>query len=311
MLNVIYALGPIFILILIGYGIKKKQLVPDDFWSPAELMTYYIFFPSLLLFTTARTSMSDLSVVPMAFSLVAATVLVGALAIKAKPLFNISGPDFTSLFQGTIRPNSYVAISAAFALWGEPGLTLIAVAIAFVVPLVNFLSVIVMETYGGEDVQRQGGPKLDALALSIIKNPLILACVLGISLNQTGFVLPPIFEPLIEILGRAALPIGLLCVGAGLDLPAARHAGKTVIVSSMTKLLLLPVLCAICCLALGVEGITRDLCILYAGMPVSASSYVLARKMGGNAPAMAGIITLTTLCAMLTLPALLMGLRWL
>jgi predicted permease len=140
---------------------------------------------------------------------------------------------------------------------------------------------------------------------------LILACVFGISLNQTGFSLPPIVSPLVEILGRAALPIGLLCVGAGLDFKAMRHAGVAVITASVSKLLFLPVLCLLCCLALGVEGITRDMCVLYAGMPVSASSYVLARKMGGNAPAMAGIITLTTLCAMLTLPALLMALTWL
>lgn len=98
------------------------------------------------------------------------------------------------------------------------------------------------------------------------------------------------------------MPIGLLCVGAGLDFQAVRDAGKTVVCASVNKLILLPLACLVCCMALGVEGITRDLSVLYAGLPVSASSYVLARKMGGNAPAMAGIITLTTLVAMMSMP---------
>lgn len=311
MLHIIYALAPIFLLILIGYGIKKKGLVSSEFWSPAELMTYYVFFPALLIFTTARTDMSGLDIFPMSFALISATILVAAIGIKAKPMLGINGPDFTSLFQGNIRPNSYVGIAAAFALWGEPGLTLVAIAIAFIVPLVNFLSVVVMETYGGTDYRREGGPKYLNLTKSILKNPLIMACVLGISFNQVGVELPPIIDPLIQVLGRAALPIGLLCVGAGLDFDAIKNAGKTVMISTVTKLLFLPLICLVCCIALGVEGITRELCVLYAGLPVSASSYVLARKMGGNAPAMAGIITLTTLLAMVSLPFHLMLLEWL
>ncbi|SCA57572.1 Auxin Efflux Carrier [Candidatus Terasakiella magnetica] len=305
MLNILFALGPIFLLILIGYGIKKKQWVSDDFWSPAELMTYYVFFPSLLLYTTSRTDMGDLQVMPMAYALVAATILVAAVMVKVRPWLKIDGADFTSFFQGGIRPNSYVGIAAAVALWGDPGLTLVAIAIAFIVPLVNFLSVVVMETYGAKEFRRSGGPRLVSLGKSILSNPLILACVLGVLINASGAGLPPVLEPLIQILGRAALPIGLLCVGAGLDFEAMRDTGKTVVLSSLLKLLCLPLVCLLCCQALGVEGITRDLCILYSGLPVSASSYVLARKMGGNAPVMAGIITLTTLGAMVSLPLLL------
>ena len=44
--------------------------------------------------------------------------------------------------------------------------------------------------------------------------------------------------------------------------------------------------------------------VLYNGLPTSASSYVLARQMGGDGKLMAGIITATTLAAALTLPVL-------
>lgn len=309
MVDIVFALGPVFLLILLGHVIKAKW-AEQGFWAPAELMTYYVFFPALLLHTTARTNVADLQIAPMALALIAATVLAGAIALKAKPVLELNGPDFSSLFQGSIRPNSYVAIAAAFALWGEPGLTLVAIAIAFIVPLVNFLCVIVMETYGAREFRNEGAPRLTTLLNAIARNPLILACFLGVFINQTGANLPPVLGPLVEILGRAALPIGLLCVGAGLDFQAVRDAGKTVVAASVNKLMLLPLACLVCCMALGVEGITRDLSVLYAGLPVSASSYVLARKMGGHAPAMAGIITLTTLAAMLSMPLWMLVLNW-
>jgi len=309
MFEILFALAPIFLLILIGHGIKLKAYISDGFWEPAELLTYYVFFPALLLYTTARADMNGLQVMPMAGALIAATVLVAALCIKSKFLLSMKGPEFTSLFQGVIRPNTYVGIGAAFALWGEPGLTLVAVCVAFIVPLVNFLSVIVMETYGGEAQETRPSQRFSPLAKAILKNPLILACLLGSTLNMSGLSLPPVIDPLLQVLGRAALPIGLLCVGAGLNLEAVKNARLSVILSSLTKLLILPGLTAVCCLAFGVEGLSMDVAVLYAGLPVSASSYVLARKMGGDAPVMAGIITLTTLGAMLSLPLLLQLLK--
>ncbi len=311
MVDILFALGPIFLLILIGFAVKRKKLIADTFWDPAEVLTYYIFFPALLLQTTSKANMGDLDVAPMAFAVVASMVLVGALAIKAKPLLGVDGPSFTSLFQGSIRFNTYVGIAAASALWGKPGLTLISIAVAFTVPLVNVLCVIVMETYGDSPHRNDGPPQLGKLAKSVLRNPLILACLFGLSLNGVGGALPPILDPLIEILARASLPVGLLCVGAGLHLRALHEAGQTVIVTSVIKLVLLPLICLGCCYGLGVEGLTRDLCVFFCGLPAATSSYILARKMGGNAEIMSGIITLTTLCAMVTLPLILVLLEWL
>lgn len=309
MIEIALALGPIFLLILIGYTVRKKELISQSFWEPAEILTYYIFFPALLLQTTSRADMSDLDVAPMAFAIVASMLLVGALSVKAKPWLKIDGPSFTSLFQGSIRFNTYVGIAAAAALWGEPGLTLIAIAVSFAVPLVNVLCVVIMETYGAS--RTDAPPKIGSLAKTIVRNPLILACALGLSLNGLGFSLPPVLDPLVEILARASLPVGLLCVGAGLHLQALREAGQTVIAANVIKLLILPVLCLLCCLGIGVEGLTRDLCIFFCGLPVASSSYVLARKMGGNGEIMSAIITTTTLSAMVTLPLILILLEYL
>lgn len=305
MISILYALGPIFLLILIGFVVKRKELIAPTFWEPAEGLTYYIFFPALLLQTTANANIGELEVGPMAFAIVSSILLVCALMVKAKSLIGVDGPSFTSMFQGSVRFNTYVGIAAVASLWGEPGLTLIAIAISFCVPLLNVLCVIVMETYGDSPHRKEGPPELAKLLKAVFKNPLILACLLGMSLNGLEMTLPPILNPLIEILARASLPIGLLCVGAGLHVQAIKQAGQAVVITNAVKLLGLPLVCLLICTVVGVEGLTRDMAVFFCGLPTATSSYILARKMGGNAEVMSGIITLTTLCAMMTLPLIL------
>lgn len=297
MIPAVTALLPVFLLILIGFEIRRRAWLDPAFWPAAEKLTYYLFFPVLLFTSAAEADLGRLPVAPLAAAVAGGIVAVTLICRLLRPLLRLDGPSFTSLVQGAIRPNTYVGISAALALYGEAGLTVAALCIAVAVPLVNLIAVSVHLRHAGE---REGG-LLESLG-AIARNPLILACAAGILANGAGFSLPEAGSALLHILGRAALPVGLLAVGAGLDLKAARHAGSAVAAANGLKLLLSPLLTALLCLALGVGGAAAQVVVIYAALPTSASSYVLARQMGGNAPLMAGIITVTTLAAMAALP---------
>jgi hypothetical protein len=143
-------------------------------------------------------------------------------------------------------------------------------------------------------------------ALSVVSNPLIAACLIGIALNAAGLDLPPVLSTLLNILGAAALPIGLLAVGAGLDIGAARRAGRLVALTTGLKLALLPLATYAAALAFGVGGLAAAVCIMYATLPGSSTSYVMARQMGGDATLLAGIITVTTLASMVVMPVALL-----
>ncbi len=297
MTAVVLALGPIFLLILLGFFLKSRKVVTDAFWQPAESLTYYAFFPALLVVNTANADLSGLSIFPLAASLVCATLIVGGILLALKPALGIGGAAFTSLFQGAIRPNTYVGLAAASALFGAPGLTLTAICIVFIVPLVNLLSITVLTRFAERPETGRGN-----ILIEIVKNPIILACALGAGLNLSGLGLPPVLGSFLEILGRAALPIGLLAVGAGLNLKAMRQDAKDVTIASILKLVVLPLLTLLGGMAFGLEGISLSVGLIYASIPCSASAYVLARQMGGDATLMAGIITATTLIAAVTMP---------
>ena len=303
MAAVLNALAPVFVLILIGYILKRFQWIPDTFWPPAEKVTYYIFFPALLIASGARADLSGDQAGLMAAALFGATLLTALLALILKPVLGLSPAGFTSFFQGTVRPNTYVGVVAAFLFWGDEGLALISIGILAVVPLVNLLSVAALVVWGTEHEDTRTPMKA---VREVFRNPLVIACLIGFALNALGLSLPPVIEPLLDILGRAALPIALMAVGAGLDFPDLLANRRTASLASTLKLLALPAVAWGLATALGVQGQAFQVVILYATMPVSASSYVLAREMGGDAPLVAGVITASTLAAMLTMPVWIM-----
>ncbi len=308
MLHIVAALGPVFVLIGLGYAFRRSGFLEETFWVRADRLTYFVLFPALLAHNLALAHLGELRFTGMVLALVGAVVAVALLLLALRPYLGLGGPAYTSVFQGSIRPNTYVGLAAAVALYGDAGLTLAAVAVAAMVPLVNVLSATALARYaGGEKAPGPGRetPLVAEVAGTVARNPLILACVAGVLLNWSGLGLPMGTETLLDILGHAALPLGLLSVGAGLEVKAARAAARPLVVASACKLLALPALAIAALKGFGVGGLTATVAVLFAALPTSATSYVMARQLGGDHALMAGIITVETALAVVTLPAIL------
>ncbi|NQU60753.1 MAG: AEC family transporter [Rhodospirillales bacterium] len=300
------ALAPVFGLIVLGYLLKSRGGFTEAFWDPAERMTFYILFPALLVTKIGGAEAVGVGLLPMAAAMAAATLIV-ALFISffrsGLQKSGIDGPGFTSIFQGAIRPNTFIGMAAAYALFGDLGLTLAAAAIIAVIPLVNILSLTALYRWAGagpaEPKQRRGWG--DAM-VPAFKNPIILACLFGAALNMTGLGLPPVVGPMLKIIGSAALPLGLMAVGAGLDLGAARKVRGPIAGAAVLKLAVMPALTYAICRVFDVTGSALTVAVLFMALPVASASYVMARQLGGDGALMAGIITVTTIAAALTLP---------
>lgn len=304
---VVLGLAPVFAIILLGYLLRRRASVPDSFWPAAEQMTFYLFFPALLLTNTAQADFAAQSLGGMVGAVVSAVLIVLALAIAAARALKLDGPATSSLIQSAIRPNVYLATATAAALAGDAGLIAVSLCIAVVVPLVNVISVVALVRCAAPGAAAPAG--FAPLAVSIARNPLILACLGGLALNALAVPLPPVVGPFLQILARAALPLGLLAVGAGLDLQASRRAGPAVVTAAGLKLVVLPLITLVLCSTLELTGVPQLIGIMFAGLPISASAYVMARQMGGNAPMLASAITATTIGAAITMPLLLATIR--
>lgn len=292
---VVYAILPVFLLIVLGLLLARTRFVTESFWAPAEKITYFILFPPLIVGTLATAELSVARVAEAAIALAGAIGLMTALLTLIRRVSRDAVDVFASTVQGSVRMNTYIGLAVAGALFGAEGITAAAIAIGVIVPVVNVISVLAH----GTDV------KPAALARQLATNPLILACVIGMGLNASGLGLPPVVGPTLEILGRAALTLGLLAVGAALDFGEVRQFAGRIVVTTGLKLAALPALTAALCLWIGLDGITAIVAVMFNGLPTATSAYILARQLGGHAPLMAGITTIQTAVAAISLPLLM------
>ena len=302
MLTVILAIVPIFLLIALGGGMKRYNFPGDGFWPLADKVTYYIFFPALLVENLSGARLGSLDPTGMLGALLAGILIQAALVYLLRPLARVDGPGFTSVFQGALRFNTFVGLGAVAALEGGAGVTLFAVTIALAIPLLNVLCVLTLARYGAHGQ----GTSLKAQAIFLAKNPLIIACLIGIAMNATDIALPPGIAPAFKMLGSMAAPMGLLTVGAGLQWQAAKQGGRAVALSCALKLLVYPAVLFGLSRLWGLGPLETKVLVLWGTMPTASASYILARQMGGDAPLAAAIVTIGTVLAFLTMPVFLL-----
>lgn len=305
MAAVLAGLVPVFGVILLGYGLARRARFDDRLWPGVERLVYWVLFPALLCERLATATFPAGDALPLAVALGGSTAGLGVVLLGSAPAWmpalGVGGPGASSVVQGAVRMNSYVGLAAADALFGAQGLVLMAAVLAVMVPLMNLLGVLALIRLGSD---RSAGGGAVALGRAVMGNPLIAACLVGLVLNLTGVGLAPVLADLLAILGRASLPLGLLAVGAGL-VPAALGRSLPCLAAACTlKLLVLPGLVWVSGLAVGLDGAALSVAILFAGLPVSASAYVMARRMGGDGEMMGAILTLQTLLSAVTLPVL-------
>jgi hypothetical protein len=263
------------------------------------VLTYYVFFPALLVTTLAQARITW-DVVPFLAVLVAVSLAIAAALTLARPLLRIDGPAYTSVFQGSIRFNTYVGLATASALFGAEAVALLALAIAVMIFPVNILSIAVLARHAAA-----APPNTAATLGEVIRNPLIISSVLGLVLGGLQLNLPPVIGPVLDILAKAALPLGLVAVGAGLNLGMVAARGTAVAVASGLKLVVSPSLALAAARALGLDPLSTAIAVLYCALPPAPTSYILARRLGGDAELMAALITVHTLLAAITVPLFL------
>ena len=294
------ALLPVFVLIVLGVILKRTLMRLETQWHGLERLTYYVLFPMLLIQTLVKADLSAVPVAGVGGALLLAALAISLLCLALRPLlsrFAIDGPAFTSIFQGATRWQTYVALAVAGNLFGNTGLALASVAMVAIIPLVNVLSVAVLAHYAAPERQ-----SVRTIVMTLLRNPLIWACAIGLAINVIHLPLPKIWHQVADALGSSSLAIGLLVTGAGLQLQGFLRPSLAASLGVIFKLILMPAIAIALALMFGLSGTNLVIVAACAAVPTSPSAYVLARQMGGDAPLLAQIITLQTILAAITMP---------
>lgn len=304
--HILTALIPIFLLILTGFSFKKINFPSAEFWKNADKLTYFVLMPALLIFKLSTANLDNLNAIDFVITGILGIVFVLVISIIIKFKMNTSGASFTSVVQGAIRFNTYVFLGLIAAILGDEGIALSALLITFAIPIINVICITVFAIYVNDTKATFMG-----MIKSIVKNPLIVACVIGGSINYFDFYMPIIAIKFLEILSASALPLGLLSIGFALDLNSIKEAKLELVVSSVLKLVVMPIAMFFIGKLFALDSFLLTILIIFAAMPTASSSFILARQLGGDTKLMASIITFETLFSLFTVSFILGFLQYL
>ena len=214
MMQIAVALAPVFLAILAGWGARISRVVPETAWTGVNRLAYMILAPVFMFTEIVR---ADLSFEEVSFAIagVASFAAMGVLGFALWPVAG-SGPTFVSAHQGVVRWNTFVILAASAAVLGPEGAALVALLMGPGIPVVNVITVSVHSRWGEGQNASLGG-----VLRSLVTNPLLIACLLGLAINLSGIDLPgPAmdFLTILQILDsalRSATPLLLACL-AGL-----------------------------------------------------------------------------------------------
>ncbi len=298
MLTILLSIAPIFVVMLLGHSLRRGGIPSLEFWNLNDRLVYWVLIPALLFY-----NMSTMSITASLVGDYAIVILGGFSAAFGfgylMNRFSENPAAGSSVLQGAARHNTFIALAVAERLYGAEGLALAALGSALLIPVTNLTIVPMLAIM----LRREDEENLFfAIARELARNPLLLAVGLGLIANSLGARDIPVIHDVTRLLGSAALPIVLLCVGANIRVRKMAATVQPTILSILGKMLVFPVVIFILSRWVGLSQTETMIALLFGAVPTAASGFTLARQMGGDAPLMAAIITLQTLISFITLP---------
>jgi len=302
LVNFVQLLFPDFSLILSGYLVCRYTALNRSVWEQVETLVYFLFFPVLLFHSIIKSPLD----IAAASSLIGAGWAMGLTGIAlaySLPHWPWLGRHIpvrahAASAQVGFRFNSFVGLALAERLAGPQGLLLIAVLIGVCVPLFNVGAVWPMARHAQRGFLRE-----------LLRNPLIIGTASGLAANLMGFSLPAWLEPTVNRIGGASLALGLMAAGAGMKFGALGQAKLMALALLTIRHFLLPLAALGFSYLFHLDPVQSTVLLAFSALPTASSCYVLAARMGYDGAYVAGLVTLSTLLGMLSLPFALGVLR--
>ena len=295
--------GPIVVMLVMGVLLARWQIITEAFIDAGSRLVFNVLLPVLLFLIVSKTRFEQTANLTLIAVGVLGTLLV-FVVMEWLAVRQIEQPENRGVVvQGAFRANlGVIGLAYAVNAYGEIALAASSLYLALVTALYNVLAVVTLN----RALNRHRSPL--AAVQSIVRNPLIIAIIAALPFAYFEVTIPDLLLQPGQYFAQMTLPLALLCTGGSLSLTAMRLESRDAMIGTLGKALLSPLLLTLVGYLAGLRGMELGIVFLMASAPTAASSYPMARALGGNAILAANIIVLSTIASVLVTT---LGMLWL
>jgi malate permease and related proteins len=292
-MDILATIVPIFAVVLIGWWVHSRGLLPGEFFGPANRLVFYVAIPAMVFSAIAKASLRTQFNAAVVAVTLGCILVVGALTWGLAHIAGMERSRRGAFIQNSFHGNQgYIGLAVAFYYLGAEGFARASIITGFMMILNNALAVLVLQVYSG------GGPGSGlrpGTARKVLGHPIILSALAGILFSLAGVRIPLILDRCLTILSGMALPMALLIIGASLTFDLLKSRWQPILTSSVLKLLIMPGLGLAGFQLLGVSYEDFIPALILLATPTATVAYVMAREMNGDADFAVGAISASTL----------------
>ncbi|MGV8982323.1 AEC family transporter [Clostridium sp.] len=303
MQNFIFSLNvvlPLLIMMGVGWGLKYFKVCDESFFKTANKLTFKIFLPLLLfnnIYSSDIQSSFNLKLIIFVVSSILITVILLTLII---PRIEKQNANRGVLIQALFRSNYILfGVPICMNLFGQADMGITSMLAVFVVPLYNFLAVVVLATYANKENNEVGSIK--KTLIDVVKNPLIIACVIGIIMATLGLKIPTVLDKTITDISKIATPFALIILGGEFALSNALKNIKYIAWVSIFKLIVIPAIIIFSAILIGFRQFELGVLLSIFASPIAVSSFVMAQNVKSNDELAGQLVATTTILSSFTI----------
>jgi len=268
---------PLVLLMFLGAFLRKIKIFDKDFLKKTNNFAFKVLLPVLLFNNIYNSEISEeisLHIIIFAISIVLATIGIMFIVV---PKLEKDNRNRGVIIQGLYRSNFILfGMPLCSNIFGEKGMGVVTALVAIIIPLYNFLAVVILDIFTEEKLN------FKKTAISIMKNPLIIGSLLGILASLLQIKLPHAIEKTVSDIAKTATPIALMALGGEIEINNIWKNIKYIVWVTAGKLFIIPAIVILASVAFGYKGV--ELCALFSMVApsTSVSSYTMAQQCDCN-----------------------------
>jgi malonate transporter len=308
-LFIINTVSPIFLIVIIGWLLRKFGIIQESFIKQSTKFVYNVTLPVLVFLKLAMVDFSevfDSKIIVLVYSGIFILFFLSWLIAK---IFIKRGDGRGVFIQGGYWPNNVIiGLALIMNIFGEDAVSKMIMILVFLIPLDYMLSVIALTI---SDRQEKRSKAMLDMVKSITLNPVIISSIIAIIFSLITIPIPKVLINTGNYLAAITLPLALIGLGGTLKIKLLQNTSFITLGALIMKLLISPLIATTIGYLVGYTGIDLGIIFIIFACPTAIVSFILADAMTPHGELAGNIVLTTTLGSAITIPIGLMILHYL